>query len=414
MTEHPVHFDTPRDRHLFGAGPKRILALDGGGVRGAITVAFLERIEAVLAAREGRDVRLADYFDLIGGTSTGAIIAAALALGYRTSQVRDFYFRLAPRVFRKPFWRITGWQAKFDARALQQEIDAVIGDRTMESPDLLTGLCIVTKRMDTGSPWIVANNPRARFWETPPDGSFIGNRGFRLAHLVRASTAAPSFFDPELLPIIEGQTQGLFVDGAVTPHNNPSLALFLMSTLKAFGLCWETGPNRLLLVSVGTGSFRSPLLASELGRIRAVGLALRSLFTLIRDGQDIVLTMMQWLGECATRWPINTEVGTLADDHPPGGPMFRFLRYDVKLEAPWLKEVLDLNVPAQDVMRMHHLDDPGMIPLLYEIGRRAAEQQVKAEHWHGQRHLKNELVPGVRTTGEGPPLFTVARTIDEA
>src|SRR5690349_21153748 len=71
-----------RDMHLFCGGPKRILALDGGGVRGAIAVAFLEEIEQVLSQNLQRPVQLNHYFDLIGGTSTGAIIACALALGF--------------------------------------------------------------------------------------------------------------------------------------------------------------------------------------------------------------------------------------------------------------------------------------------------------------------------------------------
>jgi CO/xanthine dehydrogenase FAD-binding subunit len=414
VTETAAQDQSARDRHLFGPGPKRILSLDGGGVRGAVTVAFLERIEAVLAEREGRDVRLCDHFDLVGGTSTGAVIAGALALGYRTSQVRDFYLRLAPRVFHKSFWRIALWQAKFDARALQEEIEAVVGTRNLDTPDLLTGLCIVTKRMDTGSPWIVANNPRSRFWDTPADGTFIGNRHFSLSNLVRASTAAPSFFDPELLPIIEGKLQGLFVDGAVTPHNNPALALFLMSTLKPFGLCWPSGPDRLLVASLGTGNFRSPLAAADLSRIRAIGLAIGSLRTLIHDDQDLVLTLMQWMGECLTPWKINAEIGTLADDSPQGGRMFRFLRYDVNLEARWLKEVLDLNLSPMDVIRLHRLDDPDMVPLLYEIGKRAAALQVKAEHWGGQQPASAEPAPIVVTGGDGPAPFTVARTVEEA
>ena len=95
MTETPA-FDCARDWLLFGPGPKRILALDGGGVRGAITVAFLERIEALLSSRLGLKARLGDWFDLVGGTSTGALIAGALALGFRTEQIKDFYLRLAP------------------------------------------------------------------------------------------------------------------------------------------------------------------------------------------------------------------------------------------------------------------------------------------------------------------------------
>ena len=74
-----------------------MLALDGGGVRGAITVAFLERIEALLSEHRGRPVRLGDYFDLVGGTSTGAVIAGAMALGHTTAEIKDFYLRLAPQ-----------------------------------------------------------------------------------------------------------------------------------------------------------------------------------------------------------------------------------------------------------------------------------------------------------------------------
>ena len=90
-----------RDRHLFGPGPKRILSLDGGGVRGVISVAFLERIEAILSEQAGEPARLSDCFDLIGGTSTGAIIACALALGKSTDELKDIYHRLAPRVFQR-------------------------------------------------------------------------------------------------------------------------------------------------------------------------------------------------------------------------------------------------------------------------------------------------------------------------
>jgi patatin-like phospholipase/acyl hydrolase len=62
--------------------PKRILALDGGGIRGVLTLEYLEAIEALLRQRRNDpDLLLSDYFDLIGGTSTGSIIAAGLACG---------------------------------------------------------------------------------------------------------------------------------------------------------------------------------------------------------------------------------------------------------------------------------------------------------------------------------------------
>jgi uncharacterized protein len=60
--------------------PKRILSLDGGGIRGILTLEYLSAIEGMLKKRSSRDdFLLCDYFDLIGGTSTGSIIAAGLA-----------------------------------------------------------------------------------------------------------------------------------------------------------------------------------------------------------------------------------------------------------------------------------------------------------------------------------------------
>jgi hypothetical protein len=411
-------FENSRDRHLFGPGPKRILALDGGGVRGALTVAFLERIEALLSERDGKDILLGDYFDLVGGTSTGAVIAGALALGHRTAAVKNFYLKLAPFAFKRQRWRIPLLQAKFDARGLRHQIEAVVGDRVLQSTDLITGFCIITKRMDTGSPWIISNNPRAPYWESSTGD--IGNKDYPLVNLVRASTAAPHFFDPELLPISRNEpllpdalskplnvpwparavqallrrlgfgpqpnidsTYGLFVDGGVTPHNNPSLALFQMATLSPFKIKWPTGPDRLTVVSVGTGTYRPRLSYKSLGFARFTKLAFHALISLMTDAEMLVLALMQWMGECPAPWQINSEVGTLASDLPPGGKMFRFLRYDVRLEKDWLARELNYNVSDDALARLRGMDDPAAVQELYEIGRRAAEKQVKLEHLTG-------------------------------
>jgi hypothetical protein len=256
----------------------------------------------------------------------------------------------------------------------------VVGERRLDTEDLITGLCVLAKRMDTGSPWIIANNPRAPYWETPADNSYIGNRHYRLANLVRASTAAPAYFDPELLPIVDGATEGLFIDGGVTPHQNPALALFLMTRLKAYGLCWPTGPDRLLVVSIGTGSYRTQLTPAAARRFRAIGLAFWALAGLIGDGANLVLALMQLLGECPAPWRINSEVGDLSEDGLPGEKQFRFLRYDVHLDGPWLAENVDMKLPPAEVVRVRRMDDTSSIPLAYEIGRRAAERQVKLEH----------------------------------
>jgi uncharacterized protein len=412
-----------RDYQLFGPGPKRILALDGGGVRGAITVAFLERIESILSAREGRPIRLGDYFNLVGGTSTGAIIAGAVALGFRAEQVKQLYTKLAPLAFKRQRWAVPVLQAKFDVRGLRGEIEKVVGDIDLQSDNLITGLCVVSKRIDTGSPWILANNPAAPFWEDGigEDGKpYDGNKYYKLATLVRASTAAPHFFDPELLPI-SGRTRqlphdlaapmqkpyvarftdallqhlhlrekpvrhpdrdyGLFVDGGVTPHNNPSFALLQMAVLKPFRLTWPAGPQNLSVFSIGTGTFRPRLKYEDLGFTRFPQLALHALMSLMTDAEMLILAQMQWLGECPMPWPINSEIGTLADDGPPGGSLFRFLRYDVKLETEWLERTLGLKVSASDVARFRCMDDPGIVQSIYDIAKMAAAKQVQAEHF---------------------------------
>ncbi|HEY2919393.1 MAG TPA: patatin-like phospholipase family protein, partial [Candidatus Binatia bacterium] len=86
-----------RDEHFLNDGsPKRILALDGGGLRGILTLSYLAEIESILSDRHGgeKNFRLSHYFDLIAGTSTGAIIAAALARGMSVSDIAEKYLDL--------------------------------------------------------------------------------------------------------------------------------------------------------------------------------------------------------------------------------------------------------------------------------------------------------------------------------
>lgn len=371
---------TSLEDHLFAPGHKRLLSLDGGGVRGAISIAFLERIEQLLTAHFGRDMRLHEFFDFIGGTSTGAIIASALSLGFKVADIKHFYDELTPRVFKRSRWRIVGLQAKFNFEGLQRELHEILGLRTLDSEDLLTGLMIVMKRMDTGSPWIVSNNPKAPYWNDPPGADYIGNRKFRLAKLIRASTAAPHYFDPEPLDVLGDGKPGLFVDGGVTPFNNPVLALLQHVTLPQFGLNWPFGTNNLTVVSVGTGTYRQQFQPSEFRNIGAIGLAIRALTGLISDAQSQALATMQWLGETPTPWKINSEVGTMQGAQLPGGPLFRHIRYDIQLEKEWLSKGADHVPDDGTIKRMRAMDDPSLVHQSYQLAASAARRQVKLEH----------------------------------
>ena len=483
VVENLLQTKNTRDRHLFGPGHKRVLAFDGGGVRGAISVAFLERIEAIfkkhqcrlltdyIAEKERAGVadenltaarkklaapfRLADWFDLVGGTSTGALIAGAVALGYSTEQIKSFYTDRAPFIFQAPFWRIPGLQAKFDARALQQEIDTIVEKRTLDSDDLITGLSVVAKRIDTGSPWIITNNPRSPYWESKApdpaknDPGYIGNRHYKLGTLVRASTAAPHYFDPEIVQILAEEertilveeekkagvapgetaepkwldqlnqklgrfprltmlltrlrairiaekskekskgpdpiTHGLFVDGGVTPFNSPPFALLMQIALEPFGICWKLGPENITFVSIGTGSYRTKLSFEELGWSRNIKVINKSLMSMMGDTQTLALAQMQWLGECPDPWPINSEIGTLANEKPFGHHWFRFMRYDLGLERPWFLEHLDQDLTENVVAGFRNMDDPSIIQTIYEHAQEAAKRQVKVEHFFPKR-----------------------------
>ena len=161
------------EQHLFSPGPKRILALDGGGVRGILTLAILERMEAILRARSPApdSFRLCDYFDLIGGTSTGSIIASGLALGLSAEELLALYRNLASRVFKRPPWSFGIFGPRFSRGPLAAVLKEIIGDVTLGSDKIRTGLAIVTKRADNGSIWILHNNPRGRSSSRSPTRS---------------------------------------------------------------------------------------------------------------------------------------------------------------------------------------------------------------------------------------------------
>jgi hypothetical protein len=330
---------------------------------------------------------------LIGGTSTGSIIACALALGYRAADVHEFYNTASPRIFYRSRWRIGGLQAKFNANNLMNELEAIIGGRTLDSEDLRTGFAIVAKRLDTGSPWIVTNNPMSQYWNTPQDGSFVGNRHYPLSNLVRASTAAPYYFDPQPISIVSGLAPGLFVDGGFSPHNNPALYLFLVASLPQYKLAWPLGSDEMTIISVGTGSYRHTMSLNESRWARAMGFAVHALVAQMSDSEELILALMSWLGHSPTKWIINSEFGDLGKTAPPNNcPLFRFLRYDVRLEKKWLSQELEIAMDDATIASLRLMDEPKNIPTLYELGVHAAERLVRRE----------DLLPAVKPMAQTP------------
>jgi predicted acylesterase/phospholipase RssA len=376
---------------LSAPGPKRILAIDGGGVRGALALGILKRVEQTLRDQSGRpDLVLADYFDLIGGTSTGAIIAGALALGRGVDDLDRLYRSFGARIFRRDALRLPFAQARFDPRRLAQVLREEVGDVTLGSAPWRTGFAAVAKRVDTGSPWMLSNAPSARFWlgdpaeiEREPDEAkrqVIANRHLPLAQVIQSSAAAPFFFDLVSVEVERGKP-AIFFDGGITPHVNPSLQLAMAALIPDYGLGWAPGADNLLIVSVGTGGHKEMRPAWIHHRVASIWKAMLALRSASFDSSQLAIAMLQWLGTSDQPWHINSEVGTLQGARPGIEPLWRFVRYDAPLEAPWLKDTLGLTLTPARLLAMSHMDDDSQIPALYDLGLAAGDKLVLPSHF---------------------------------
>lgn len=368
-------------------GPKRILALDGGGLRGVLTLGMLREMETLLRARCGGDpaFRLSDYFDLIAGTSTGAIIAGALSLGMSVDEVHGHYMRLGNLVFKRSLLRWGALRAKFDADKVREALIGVYGERRLDSADFRTGLLVMTKRLDTGSAWPITNNPAARYFARGEQATTIANGEYPLWQVVRASTAAPYFFDPETIRIGRGAAgvkpvSGDFVDGGVSPSNNPSLQALMTATMKGYRLDWPTGEDRLLVVSVGTGKADPAVGHANLVAGTAAIHAVLSLKALMEDCADQVEAVMQWLSRSPTARVIDREIGTC---EPPlgGSAMCSYLRYNVLLESGWYAAHMGETLSPKALKSLEAMDEPDNIPELDRVGRLAGKRLMQAGHF---------------------------------
>lgn len=368
------------DQHLFEDGPKRMLALDGGGIRGALTLGYLARIESILRERSGGDpeFRLCDYFDLIGGTSTGSIIATGLALGFSVDKIAGIYRELGRQIFEEGFLRFGVIGSKFPTEPLAAALTTHFGDTTLGSDKLKTGLMVITKRLDTGSPWLLHNNPRGKFHGGEPGGGANGE--LLLRTIVRASTAAPHYFEPELIKV-SPEMFGAFVDGGISPYNNPAMQLLMLATCSGYRINWPFGENRLLLVSLGTGFRGNTIPPEAVMRMPAVRLAAQSILSIMQDANWLSQAVLQWMSGSPTAWDIDSEIDDLGDDLLGGGPaMLSYLRYDVALDPQWLQQTLRITLSDQECERLYAMDNAENLEQLARLGAAAARIQVDPAH----------------------------------
>lgn len=225
---------------------KYVLCIDGGGMRGIIPAVALEKLESVT----GRPAR--ETFSFVAGTSTGAVIVAALAAGVPASRVLRLYMERTSEVFtgypplntlRRIF---TG--SMYSTRKLRALISSELGPaRDWSLNDSPVDILVTATGVPNGKPWYFVRDNPANSGQT---GSLP------LADVVTASAAAPTYFEPwEISTGVEGQAHpepvGALVDGGVGVAGNP----VYQACVEAFYYSEGYEPEETTVVSLGTGRF---------------------------------------------------------------------------------------------------------------------------------------------------------------
>jgi len=256
---------------------------------------------------------------------------------------------------------------------LEQSLQSAFGDILLGGPEIKTGLCIVAKRADTNSTWPLINHPGGKYYPK--------NKNIPLWQAVRASSAAPTYFAPQLIDVGAGE-RAAFVDGGVSMANNPTLTLLQVATLKGFPFHWAMEEEKLTLVSVGTGY---SIFQKQLGQIEEAWIktwAEQVPDMLMQDASWQNQIILQWLSESPTAVHIDREMGPLSGDLIGGQARIRYLRYNTPITENDLNGLqLGRNFTATEVAHIIEMSHAENRELLYKIGVKAAEKSVEALHF---------------------------------
>lgn len=206
----------------------RILALDGGGLRGIFGANLLAAVEG----KSGKSI--SDYFDLITGTSTGAILGVGIAMGIPAKQVAALYEERRHAIFGRPRWRGTQiilGGARHDPTPLYTALQEVLGARLLK--EARTRVCV---------PTLGAHDGKIRVLKTPHAKEYFVDGDLPAWRVAAASAAAPTF----LPPIALGREETAYVDGGLWA-NHPGL----VGLIEAIKL--GVSPDAVEILSIGTG-----------------------------------------------------------------------------------------------------------------------------------------------------------------
>lgn len=297
----------------------RILSVDGGGIRGLISVLTIAEIEKRLGERVGKEVRMADYFHLFAGTSTGGLIALALTSPKRVSaaELASFYTEDGPRIFHRglgqelgSLWGLSG--PKYSLAPLREAVERRLG--TSKISEATRDLLVTSYDMTHSEPYFFK---RWRALERP-------ERNFPIAEAALATSAAPTYFPSH------GLKGRALVDGGVFAAN-PSVAAIAEALGRQSDEPARLSPDDLFLVSIGTGEFETGFSQREVSKWGKLGW--------VTGGEEppILGAMLGGASDGADYWShmlLNHAPGEAVPTPDELGAGPRYYRLQVKLPGP--------------------------------------------------------------------------------
>jgi len=244
---------------------KKILSLDGGGIRGIIPAAILAHIEK----RTGKNI--ARMFDLIAGTSSGGVLAMALCKGgskgkpvYSAERLIELYEKQGSEIFSRSLWKeVSSVAGIIDQRYSHEPLENVYNqyfEKTRLSASL-TKVLISTYDIENRRPYFF----KSWKWDT---------KRVLMKHAARATSAAPTYFEPAIVKL--GKKRLALIDGGVY-LNNPSMSAY-SEARKLFPRA-----KSMLLVSIGSGALSRPIPYDDAKNWGLINWA-RPIFSIITDG----------------------------------------------------------------------------------------------------------------------------------
>jgi uncharacterized protein len=286
------------------AGIIRILSIDGGGIRGIIAGAVLRELLG--------DQKASDVFHLISGTSTGGILACGLCAPqpFRPQDLIDLYVEHGAEIFELSVWRrIPGAELveeKYSAAQLEHYLKHFLGESRLSD---INGVDLLVPSYAIELP-----KPRAkmffRSWQAKGEGLPADARkeeyDFFLRDVARATSAAPTYFEPADIRNMAGERLGM-IDGGVFA-NNPSMCA-LAAAWRRYGEDYD-----YMVVSLGTGSLQRPIPLDEAKGWGKIGWA-RPILSVLMDGNSDTVSFQldEVLGEDHHRFDI--PLGVRSTDH---------------------------------------------------------------------------------------------------